>query len=287
MNSARNLNKRLLNLFPVHLLKEEYKLTGKTDDLLEAITGGQTRQNIINFVFANHNFTKQHIYLFNLNKNFRPPANFDDFPIKVEKQVTNADGEILLYCLPIVKFSVYLSDPMDKVEINFHQPVLISLKNKAITVQYTKLEKNISFYFPSNRDAKKAAEINSEEETLSKILTYFNDDYTVSVCDINAGIKHLWDIDNLDCFRIAWQNPFSSVEEKMNGDLTFKKKYPEQYEKIILTPLGKSVWKYLLKDDYLCDVFAGDPSTGKLSITTFPKTVHQIKNVITKILANN
>lgn len=69
--------------------------------------------------------------------------------------------------------------------------------------------------------------------------------------------------------------------------MTFKDKYPEIYEKIILTPIGSAIWAYLLKDDYLCEGFTADLSKGFLSITKFPKLPNQVNNVITKILANN
>ncbi|HMU10510.1 MAG TPA: hypothetical protein PKC54_10915 [Ferruginibacter sp.] len=286
MNTARDLLGRLLSLFPVKLLKSEFLETGNAEDVIDAITGNKTQKAIKDFVYANHDFTRQNIYLFTLNNNFNRGALPAKFPFPTEKDAA-VNGEHIFFCLPQTTFSVYLSNPTDKEDLLFYQPVIIRVKNKHLIIQYTKLEKNVNAHYLPAREAKKASEDNSEEQTLAQILTFFEHAYTVTPNDINKGIKHLWHIDDLDCHKISWRNPHSISTETMDGTLTFKQKYPAEYKKIILTPISGSIWKYLLNDDYLCEGFTSDLTAGHISITRFPKLPNQVNNVITKILANN
>jgi len=286
MNSKRDLLKRLLNLFPTKLLKEHFKEKGNSEDVIEAITGNNRSNFIVDFVFNNYNSTRQNIYLFDLDKNFNRNVIDNTFPLAIEKEIL-LNQEYTLLCLPQTEFSVYLSNPTAKEDLFFLQPVHIIIHKKSLVLIFTKLEKNVHTYFPEIREAKKASVKNDEEETLKKILTFFGMHYSVTPTNFNKGIKQLWHKDEIDCYKIQWRNPHSTSSETMDGTLTFKQKYPTEYLKIVQTQLSKSVWKYLLTDDYLCEGFTADPSNGEISITKFPKLPNQVKNVITKILTNN
>jgi hypothetical protein len=286
MNNKRDLLKRLLSLFPIKLLKEYFKETGNSEDVIESITGSKTRPALIDFVFSNYSSTRQNIYIFDLDKNFNRAVIDATFPLTIEKE--NLIGnEYTFLCLPQTEFSVYLSNPTDKDDLYFLQPVHIIIDKKSLVFIFTKLEKNVHTYFPEVREAKRASVVNDEENTLKKLLSFFGLHYTVTPTNFNKGIKTLWDKDDIDCYKIQWRNPHSTSTVTMDGTLTYKQKYPVDYNKIVLTQLSKSVWKYLLTDDYLCDGFTADPSIGEISITKFPKLPNQVKNVITKILTNN
>lgn len=283
-NANRDLLKRLLHLLPVKIVKEGFEEKGSAVDIIEAITGNETVQTIKNFVAINQCYTRQNIYLYTLDKNFNRADIGNDFPLTIELE-NQQQGEF--FCLPKVVFSVYLSAPTDKEDLIFYQPVTIRVQKRNLVIHYTKLESNVKFHYPANREAKKNGEQNSEESTLKQIIEYFEQYYTVEVNDINKGIKHMWHVDSLDCHKISYRDPHSVTTTLMDGTLTFKKKYSKEYAKIIGVPINSAIWSYLLKDSYLCDGFTADLSAGKVSVTKFPNDSNQVNNVITTILANN
>lgn len=285
-NNARDLKKRLLHLFPIKSIKDHYNLTGSFEDIVETLSN-KPSADLYKFAHAHSILTRQNIYLYTLDSNFSPKTIGNNFPYNIEITQT-VNGEHHYCCFPKTTFSVYLSFPVtSKVELSFLQPVIIKCSGKNLIIHFTKLEKSLGSYFPNDPEAKKASVQMDQHEILINILDYFGQDYTVSSNDFNKGIKHLWDIDDIDCFKIQSSNPHSVRVETMNGELTFKEKYPAEYKDIILKPLGPSQWKYLRNDDYLCEGFTADPNSGNISITRFPKTVNQVINVIDKILTNN
>lgn len=284
-NAARDLKKRLLHLFPLKTIKDYFNVKGNFEDVIEELSV-KTMDTLIQFSLDNSNITRQNISLFTLDSNFTRNEIDDTFPFKIEKE-SHGHGEYTFLCLPKTTFSVYLSNPVEKEDLIFYQPVIIRLSGKSMIIHFTKLEKSVASYYEYNREAKKATVINTQESILALILNYLSESYTIEPADFNKGIKKLWHVDDIDCFKIQSQNPFSVKVETMNGDLTFKEKYPEEYERIILTPLNSAQWKYLKDDEYLCEGFTADPSAGQISITKSPKNVNQVTNVISKILAGN
>ena len=286
MNGKRDLLKRVLHLFPAKILKEYWQESGNNESIIDTISASKSYLDILNFAFDQHNFTRQNIYIYDLNNNFHRASMKQNFPMKIEKEAA-IGNEYNFFCLPLTDFSVYLSNPTTKENISFHQPVFITIINKLLIISYTKLEKNVNSYFPLTREPKKAGATNTEDETLKQLIAFFEQDYTVTPTDLNKGIKYLWHIDDIDCHKIQWRNPHSITTETMDGELTFKEKYPQEYLSIIKTRIENSIWKYLIKNDYLCEGFTCNPSLGQISITKFPITPNQVKNVFTKILAHN
>lgn len=286
MNTGRDLMKRLLHLLPVQYIKDEFELTGNAENVIDDVTGAQTQATIKDFVFKNYAVTRQNIYIYELNGNFsRQGFNAANFPFTVENART-LQGEFIFHCLPKTKFQVYLSNPVVSTELNFYHPVTIKIFNRRLIIHFTKLVKNISHYFAEDRVARKASQENTEEEILMEILAFFNP-YHPQPLDINVGVKHLWDIDDVDSYKFQHRKAFSSATEVMDGTMTFKEQYPAEYQQIIQTPLVKTVFKYLLDDGYLCKEFTTDPEKGQISINQFSQDLNQVNNVVSKILGNN
>lgn len=286
MNTGRDLMKRLLHLLPVQTIKSEYNLVGNAEDVIDVVIGSQTQTSIKNFIFNNYALTRQNIYIYDLSRNFSKQVfNSSIFPFSVENPRT-VQGEFVFHCLPKTQFNVYLSNPIASEELHFFHPVTVRIANRRLIIHFTKLVKNVSHYFAGNRMAKKANQINTEEDILRLILEFFAN-YTPTSTDINRGVKYLWDIDDVDSYRIQWRKSFSSATEVMDGTMTFKEKYPPEYQQIVQSPLVKTVFKYLLDDDYLCKQFTTDPENGQISINQFSDNLNQVNNVVSKILANN
>jgi hypothetical protein len=286
MNTGRDLMKRLLHLLPVQKIKDEYELTGNGEDIIEQVTGNQTQIALKNFVLRNFAITRQNINLYELNAPFAH-ANFNanNFPFSVENPRMENDSFIFHFFSKTV-IQVYLSNPVVSDELHFLRPITIKIIGNRLIIHFTKLVKNISHYFPHERLARKVSEQNEEEDILDDVLAFFAA-YHPQPLDINVGVKHLWEINDVDCYKIQWRKAFSSATEVMDGTMTFKERYPAEYAQITQTPLVKTVFKYLLNDDYLCKEFTTDPENGQISINQFSQDSNQVNNFVSKILGNN
>jgi len=178
-------------------------------------------------------------------------------------------------------------DPPEDITLNFYQPFFVTLKQKCLIIQATILEKNFSSYYPNRRvvDVKK---VNGEEEyVIPKILSFFAHRYSIEICDLNKGIKQLWAKDIIDSQYIKYKRNRSVSTETMDENYTLKQQYPDLYEAITSTPINKTIFKYLGKDQLLPDHFTADPSKGELSVSLFPIHIKQVPNVIDKVLSGN
>ncbi|TCD27503.1 hypothetical protein EZ456_09945 [Pedobacter psychrodurus] len=285
INNARNLKKRLLGLFPAKTLKENFNEDGNISDVIEILSGNLTDQAVYNFVRNHHTITRQHIYFYNLLRNFNP-LSMIDFPFEIFSQSANA-GTYEYLILPEISYRVVLSNPLEQEEVKFLQPVMIQIKNQILTLHFTKLEKNVAPYFDTERIATKVSQTNSEQEILNTISEFFINAFGLQKLDINRGVKFLWDTDSIDSTKVQWRRDSSVATDTMDENLLFKANYRVDYDVLILKPLVKTFFKYIKDDEYFCTSFDVDPANGQLNIPRFPKNVNQVKNVITEILANN
>jgi len=281
----RNLKKKLLQLYPVKFLKDYFSEAGNREEILEIISD-KPNNIIASFVADYHGVTKQNIYLFTMARPFNPASDMNGFPFDIG--VSRTDNTKYVYLIfPKVVYSVYLNNPVAREDIEFLQPVLIEIEGNSLIVKFTKLEKNVKSYFPDDREPRLANETNTEDQTLSSIVGYFNSLSVVSVNDFNAGIKALWDLDDLDCMKISYRDAHSTVIVTMDGDLTFKQQYPDKYLEMANDPIGASSWKFLQNTGTLLEMFKCDPSNGIFNINKYSDTVNQTSNVISRILAQN
>jgi hypothetical protein len=285
MNSNRNLLKRLLRLFPIKIVKEYFNEAGNATDAIEAITGSHTPQQIKDFVKNSYLITRQHIYLFHLGQTFSQ-TQMADFPFKIEFE-SHLNGEHFYFCLPIIKYDITLYNPLAEDELKFLQPVIIKIKNRTVTIHFTKIEKTVSSYYALDRLAIRRSQTKNEIENIDKITNFLTDEFGLTKLDVNKGVKHLWDNDFIDGRKVQWRKNSSIATETMDEDFTFKEKYPIEYNVLTTQPLAKTLFKYLKDDDYLCSAFDSDPSSGHINIPKFPKNANQVIDVITEILTNN
>jgi hypothetical protein len=269
----------------VKVVKDHFQEKGSAADIIDKVTGKHSQTSIRSFVCDHVKWTKQNIYMFTLNRKF-VRTDITSFHYAVEKE-SNLGAVHQICLLPEATYSVYLSNPISKQDIIFLLPVVLKVHNKSLTIHFTKLEKKISSYFLPNREAKQASILNDEDEVLRKVLAKFEAHYTVERVDFNKGIKKLWDNNDIDCHKIQWRKSASIAIEVMDGNLTFKQKYPTEYLEIIKAPIENTTWKYLQDDRALCDKFTANPTKGTLGISHFPDDDNQVSNVITRILTNN
>lgn len=281
INTKRQLLSRLVGLFPVKVMKDHFKIDVKE------VAATLPENDVKGYCFANLAHTKQHVYIYDLNKKFNPNTfNQVDFPLDIVNSSSDAVSHTYL-CNKLVSFNVILKNPYSESTIKFYQPITVKLTNKHLIIQATILEKSISSYYPGQTVIDSKREV-SEQDAIDEIRAFFEDaNYVVTYCDLNKGIKSMWDTDLIDSRAVRYKKNKSTSTESMDEGHTVKKVYPDVYEELMKHPLNKTLFFYLKEDEVLVDHFTADPSWGTLSIALFPKNPNQISNVIEKILSSN
>lgn len=288
MNTLNQLLTRLLRLYPVRLIKEFFHIEGMAqDEAIQQIIQGNTEDGVKNFSLNNIDSSKQHVYLYSLDGDFNR-NNFvvDDFPLPIIREDVH-DGKYTFLCLPLVNFNAVVTNPFEEIEVNFFQPIKVTVKGRSLIIHATILEKNLNYQFDNNRRVLDVVKSNDENESIENIVGFFRENYTVEICDFNRGIKHLWETDVIDSKYVKWKKPRSVTTESMDEEFTVKTQYPDVYASLIISPLNKTIFKYLLDNDDFCSHFTADPTKGLLSFSLYPENLNQIQNVITEILSNN
>lgn len=286
MNTQRDISKRLLKLYPVKVLKENFNTTSISDDLYNEILNGNTKEIIESFSYVNLEHTKQHIYIYNIGQ--APTLNdlnINGFPIDVVHYIS-LNGVTSITVSPIVEFRVILTNPFEETYLRFHQPIQIVLNNSHLIFYATILEKNMSNYFEQSRKVINAVKVNDEKTLIEQVCAHFVR-LNPSICDLNRGIKQLWANDIVDSKYAKWKKDRSTTTETMDENYTLKSQYPDVYQNLVNAPLKKMIFKYIGNDEVLPEHFTVDPSEGQISIPLFSKNQNQNKNVVREILSNN
>ncbi|HSZ72886.1 MAG TPA: hypothetical protein VK750_09425 [Cytophagaceae bacterium] len=289
MNGVSNLHTRLLKLYPVKTLKDHFDLPGKSSEVIEGILNQFKAKDIHEFSALNIDYTRQHVYIFNIEKSFKASSfNTTNFPLRVIQQ-TNTTSDYSIVCLPEIEFKISVIRPFEERILKFYQPLKISVINSHLIVQITTLEKNLSDHCEVGKKVVETTRVNDENYLLDSIKSVFiNQGYNITKCDLHKGIKKLWDDNIIDSKYLKTKNSKSTNTVAMDENYTVREVYPQEYNQIKNNPILKTLFRYKGKNvDYFCDSFSIDPSQGHLSVTSFPESVHQIKNIINEILKNN
>lgn len=288
MNSQIDLLSRLLKLYPVKLIKEEFDLDGKADIMVSTIIAAKPQKEIFEFCLNNISFTRQHVFIFDLNKEFKS-ANFQTnaFPLSVIEAI-NLNNECVIKCLPTVEFDVVVLNPFLETTIKFYQPIQIKISKKHLIIQVTTLEKNLSHYFEEGRKVVDSKRTDGEDASLSAILAFFNQTFTVKICDLHKGIKKLWENDVIDSKYLKTKKSKGTNTLAMDENWTVKKEYPNEYNDMIDKPILKTLFRYIGQiDGYFCNHFSADPLQGQIGIAAFPENAIQLENIIYDIIKYN
>lgn len=268
------------------MLKEHYNSEHVSDELFDEVLNNNIKAVIDTFAYVNLEHTKQHIYIFDLATAVNGQnLNLAAFPLTIINQtITNNETSIVIS--PVVDFKVILANPFEEVILKFHQPFKIALKNRHLIFFTTILEKNMNSHFDENRRVLNVEKVNDESFIIQQVCKHFAH-LNPTPCDLNRGIKHLWNENFVDSKYAKWKKDRSTTTETMDENYTLKSQYPDVYQNLIQSPLKKMIFKYILQDELLPDHFTIDPSVGQISIPLFPKTSNQNQNVVTQILSNN
>jgi hypothetical protein len=278
--------KRLLRQYPVKLLKQSFNFTGNAVDVVDQIISSHTQQSIKDFALRNMFMTKQHIYMFSLQRRFRPNSIPAGLPINILVNQQN-NNEHWISGLNTITYSVVLTNPLQQEDLDFWQPVVLRFTSNRLIIHFTKNEKNVSFYLNDTRKVHVSDRNNEETECLGAIIDFLDPIFVLSPLDFNRGLKHVWERDLIDSRKVQFVKDSSLSSETMHEQFTFKSRYPVEYQQMLRMPLSKTLMKSLAPNQYLCETFTVDPTAGQISIAKFPDDANQVNNVLTEILTNN
>jgi len=289
MNKTDDLSRRLLKLYPVDIVKQSFGKKGYQKELIRDVVSSKSTNDILDFAHDSLDYTKQHIYIFSFDKPFKEKGlDRKKIPISLHSEESIIDG-VKFNCFSKVEYDVINIEEKSYTEekLYFLQPISITANEKHLIVQFTKLEKDIGSFFTKSIKAFTKSQKNHETEIIPQLKDYFNAHCKLTVCDLNKGIKAIWDADIVDAKQPSWKDDYSTDTKTMDEDYTFKSKYPVQYKAMLRAPLYKTVFKYIKPDNAFVTRFTIDPLKGFISTSVQSKTNKQISNVITSILSNN
>lgn len=287
MNTDQDLFKRLLKLYPVKLVKEEFNPDETNQvEIIQEIVNNNSSDIIKKFAVDNHLNTKQHVYFYSLSSSFiRTAFNLNNLDLVLQEELFENSIYYFKF-LPKIEYDVVLGSPFEETILNFIQPVTVCVSQKILIIHATIMEKNIDYYF-GDRKVYEANKTHGEDQIIQKIIEHFTNFFVVEPLDLNKGIKELWKNDVIDSKYAKWKKSHSTSTEQMDEEFTLKQKYPALYAELVTSPLNRTIFKNITDIDDICSHFTIDPTKGYLTITIYPGSLSQVNNVINKILANN
>jgi hypothetical protein len=292
MNNSKDLLKRLLKIYPVQVIKEYFQKKGKSVDVISDIVDTNKPKDILNFAALNLNYTKQHVYFYEINPKFNSKKfKVDKFPFDVLR-ISENGGYVNMTCLTVVDFDVIVLNPYEETNIKFYQLINITITPKYIIFQATTLEKDLSSYFSKGAQIRKVVNNirnNGEVVNIDKVVEFLSTDfgYGSSPSELQKSVKALWNNDIIDSKYVKQQKPKSTSTEAMHEEYLVKEIYPDIYKEIMKNPILKTLFKYKKKDKLLPDHFNVDPEKGVVAVSSFSENVSQVANLINEIIKNN
>jgi len=291
MNSDNNILYRLLKLFPVQTLRENFLVKTKTQNsIINEIVQKYQPEEIYNFSYNFFNYTRQHIYFFiNDNKNL----NLFESPLLSSVPLfknNKTDSEITQFYFYNTTYSVIIvadGDNFSRENIDFKVPMKITITKNYLRLEFTIIEKNISAYINTSNRIINFSKTIDEKYILLKLKSESPKFKELNPYDLNRGIKYLWKNDIIDSPFVKWKKSRSTSTEAMDEEFTLKEQYPELFDEIIYAPLKRTIFNIRNGDKYSYNHFISEPSEGEISFTTFAKNKDAKENVIDQILTNN
>jgi hypothetical protein len=276
--STQNV-KRLLELFPISVLRQVWNLKGTKEEVCHTVAEQQPAEQIIEFVDTHVSCCKQHNHIFErANQNIALPATLAGIaPAKVT-------ADYALYILRS-EYSVVLKDPYEDATLEFLWPVRVEATPHHVIARFVVLEKNLGSYFerPYLLNERSADEKDVVRE-LGQVLG-------LAPSDLHTGVKRLW-VDNfMDSSRARYKRPQSLAYEAMDEERGIKEHDPELYERLLDSVLFSTLFiintEHERARDLTVAVVSIDPSTGYIAFPRYTDRVGDTERVIREILTNN
>jgi len=271
--------KRLLELFPVRLLRSRWPgIAGTKDEICQAASTSPNAAAEI-FAFANDHLgcCRQHVYVFN------KPDNFEQLPATlfgVGERVTAPERSSQLY-LVRSGYEVVLRDPLEEQILHFLWPIRIDVWPTVLCARFVVLEKNLGSYF--DRPFYVGRRLHDEDSLVEQLSSELG----VAAVDLHAGVKALWAEDFMDSGRTKFKKANSTASEAMDEDLGIKQHNPELYQQVQELPLFNTLFETRPADGQEPMVFSVDPARGYVAFPRYTEEVGETDAIINEILQRN
>lgn len=298
MPTKKDVLYRLLNLYPVSVLKEHWDIKkASKDEIIKAILNIAKEAEIFTFSRMNQDLTKQHLFIFENEpeglKSFHPPLLADQTPTF---SVRNKEMIDEFYLIEVVYKVVIGPAPYRDKELRFLWPISVLASKTYTLVTFTILEKKIDAYLQAGEELLSVTRNIDEEGILNWLKESVPDTLTLNRADLNKGIKKLWSTDKIDAMSSRWKPPRATVTQTMDRKFLLKRDDPDAFDEAIKAPLLKNLFVLLGDEDEEAEEgegqdrplahFAATPSEGEIMFNRYPKA-EEVKNVVRAILAAN
>jgi hypothetical protein len=266
--------KRLLELFPISILRSVWAAKGTKEEICYAAAAPADYaqiERVINFVDEHLNCCKQHLYVYGREADNRLPPDIID-----GEKVKEVEGSHALY-LCRVSYNVVLREPLEETTLEFLWPVRVELKDSYLVVRFVVLERNPSSYL--ERDAYVSGKSLNEKIVLPGLVG------ALKTADINKGIKKLWADGVIESTRSNFKKPYSLSSETMDEEKGIKEHYPDVYAMMQESPLYTTIFEVTDKKSTVSN-FSADPSHGIIGFGSYSEK-GGTDGIIQQILANN
>lgn len=278
LETASNLDiKRLLELFPIHNLKQGWPdLKGSKDEMCVSIAESRDYPKILDFVYNNISCCRQHVHIFTHG------PNLTSLPTTVEDgaKVYELEGAHAVF-LARFRYSVVLREPLEETTLDFLWPIRVELTTDYLVVRFVVLQKNLGSYF--DRQFYVGGK-NIDESSVIQLMV--NSDLA-QYADIHKGIKALWDAGFMDSKNTRYKKPFSTASEEMDGELGIREHNPELYEIIMDSPLYNTTFIVGSDKGTTVTALSADPSRGYLAFPRYSERIGDTDHVIGEIIRLN
>lgn len=266
--------RRMLELFPATVLREQFGAGDKTD-ICDAAATRRDNGQLATFLGRNFGRCKQHVFVLG--------DSTLDVPISIafeDADLVAMDPEARSIFLAKVSYTVYVKDPFEAVSVNFLWPIRVEKRKGFQVVSFIVLERDPRPF--ANRSVITAVRHVDEKQTVRAL-----NDLGFLPVDLNKGVKALWAQDLMDAFRVRFKKPFSTATEVMDEELGIKQTNPQLYEEVQRLPLFDTLFRVRPSRDSSVRSFNVNPTTGKIAFTSYTDDAGDTDELVTAILAAN
>lgn len=279
MNSTSELYKRMLESFPVSLLKFHFQCDGTKNDVIEYIVKTIPLNKIDEFVCSGFGHLHQRIFIREVKN-----RSLLKQPVIMSDQLLDRDTQnsgVTWFYLHKAFFHYYDTKSDTKEVLEFLVPVKIRHKGIKLIVSINTFARDIKTYFDYPVFPLPSYKI--EDVVFNDIRS--NCSQVILKLDLNKGIKYLWENDVIDGLDVKHRQSKSIRSDRMDENYTYKISYPNDWKDLMQTPIQKTKFK-LIKNSGL-RYFECNPSTGFIGLTIHPDNDTELNDLLDLILKHN
>lgn len=278
--------KRLLELFPVAALKQEWEehKKGTKEEVCFAAATERDISRIVTFLNDHLSCCRQHVYIYS-NENRSGSIPTVTLPEgEIISETKTASGVQRLYLVKL-KYNVVLKNPLEEASLEFIWPISVEFTEKHLIVRFVTLEKNISTYFEGRSyymDGRSAEEKTILQDVMNSIGAQ------LTQTDLHKGVKKLWADGFMDSPKTQYKKSISTASEAMDEEKGIKEFNPDLYALVTDSLLLNALFIVTPREDgFSLTAFSMEPSKGCINFPRYSERSGDTDYVVNEILRHN